>query len=130
MKARIYTEKEINTLENNVFIKKVKYKRELEYFPVFKLWCILMKIENPDLSAREIFERGGLDINILHHKLPRSRIKEWMDNYKKYGIAYFLPEDNSYFTIEKDKVEYASDNYFLKELEKYICKRLKEINYV
>ena len=130
MKARIYTEKEINTLENNVFIKKVKYKRELEYFPVFKLWCILMKIENPDLSAREIFERGGLDINILHHKLPRNRIKEWMDNYKKYGIAYFLPEDKSYSTIEKDKVEYASDNYFLKELENYVCKRLKEINYV
>lgn len=130
MKTRIYTEREITTLENNVFIKKVKYKRELEYFPVFKLWCILMKIENPDLSAREIFERGGLDINILHHKLPRNRIKEWMDNYKKYGIAYFLPEDKSYSTIEKDKVEYASDNYFLKELEKYVCKRLKEINYV
>lgn len=34
-----------------------------------------MKHDLPELSAREIFARGGIDINIVHKKLPQRRIK-------------------------------------------------------
>ena len=92
MKIRLYTDAEIAKLEQSIFVRSVKYKRELEYEPLFKLWTIVLKHDFPELTAREIFARGGLDINILHKKLPQRRIKEWMDNYKKFGIRYFLPE--------------------------------------
>ena len=86
MKVRLYTDEEINKLNNSIFVRSVKYKREIEYDPLFKLWTIVMKHDLPELSAREIFARGGIDINIVHKKLPQRRIKEWMDNYKKFGM--------------------------------------------
>ena len=82
MKVRLYTDEEINKLNNSIFVRSVKYKREIEYDPLFKLWTIVMKHDLPELSAREIFARGGIDINIVHKKLPQRRIKEWIDNYE------------------------------------------------
>lgn len=127
MKVRLYTEEEIKTLKQNMFIRNIKYKREIEYDPLFKLWCIVMKYDKPELSAREIFARGGFDINILHKSLPRRRIKDWWDNYKKFGIRYFFPEDEYYqtiATIKKEKISY--DNVKL-QIMNYVLKRLEEI---
>ena len=31
MKVRLYTDNEIKILEQNIFVRKVKYKREIEY---------------------------------------------------------------------------------------------------
>ena len=84
MKVRVYTNEEISILRKNIFVKDVKYKREICYDPVFKLWCIMMRLDFPELSAREIFASGCFDIGILHKKLPQRRIKDWLDNYKKF----------------------------------------------
>ena len=54
MKVRLYTDEEINKLNNSIFVRSVKYKREIEYDPLFKLWTIVMKHDLPELSAREI----------------------------------------------------------------------------
>ena len=129
MKIRLYTDNEINKLEQCMFVRSVKYKREIEYDPLFKLWTIMMKHDMPELSAREIFSRGGFDINILHKKLPQRRIKEWIDNYKKFGIRYFLPENEYYqsITYKKDnKVYYDSLKI---QLMDYVLGRLKEIDF-
>lgn len=129
MKVRIYTDKEISILENNIFVRQVKYKREIEYDPLFKLWCIMMRLKYPELTAREIFARGSFDINILHHKLPQRRIKEWLDNYHKFGIRYFLPEDTYYKSItriENNKVVYDS---FKLQLLNIVLKELKDIKF-
>lgn len=129
MKARVYTNEEISILKNNIFVKDVKYKREISYDPIFKLWCIMMRLEFPELSAREIFSRGSFDVNILHKKLPQRRIKEWLDNYKKFGIKYFLPEDESYSTIRKPKINPPITYDSMKmQLMDFVLKRLKEIN--
>lgn len=129
MKVRIYTEKEIDILENNMFVRKVKYKREIEYDPLFKIWCVMMRLKFPELTAREIFYRGGFDINILHHRLPQRRIKDWVDNYKKFGIKYFFPEDEFYQSIRyidgNKKEKYDS---FKLQLFKIVIKELKELN--
>ena len=89
----------------------------------------MMKYDMPELSAREIFSRGGLDVNILHKKLPQRRIKEWIDNYKKFGIRYFLPENEYYQNItyiKNNKNVY--DSFKIQTLD-YVLNRLKEINF-
>ena len=128
MKVRLYTDDEIAKLKQSVFVRSVKYKRELEYEPLFKLWTIVLKHDFPELTAREIFARGGLDINILPKKLPQRRIKEWMDNYKKFGIRYFLPENEYYksITFTKDNEVYY-DSLKL-QLMDFVLNRLKEIS--
>jgi len=129
MKVRLYTDEEIKKLKQNMFVRNIKYKREIEYDPLFKLWCIMMRYDMPELSAREIFARGGFDINILNPNLPRRRIKFWIDNYKKFGIKYFLPEDEYYQSItylENNKVKYDSLKV---QLLDYVLNRLKEINF-
>lgn len=127
MKTRIYTDKELEILNKNVFIKEVKYKREISYHPIFKLWCIMMKYDNPGLSAREIFERAGFDTSILSEKLPRCRIRQWKALYEKFGVNYFLTDSSSYSTIEKVKTNKETDKLFFLELEKFILRRLREI---
>jgi len=130
MKVRVYTNEEISILRKNIFVKDVKYKREICYDPVFKLWCIMMRLDFPELSAREIFARGGFDIGILHKKLPQRRIKDWLDNYKKFGIKYFLPEHECYSTIRKtqESLPITYDNMKMQLID-FVLKRLKEINY-
>ena len=103
MKRRIYTDEEIKILKSNIFITDINYKRELVYDPIFKLWTIFMRLECPELTAKEIFERAGINTTILHPDLPRKRIKFWIYNYKKFGVKYFIPVDEPYTVIDKFK---------------------------
>jgi hypothetical protein len=117
LKRRIYTDDEIKILKSNIFIKDVLYKRELVYDPIFKLWTIFMRLECPELTAQEIFKRAGLNTDILHPDLPRKRIKTWFYNYKKFGIKYFLPEDEPYTISDKFKKQLL--DIVLRRLEEY-----------
>ena len=128
MKIRIYTDEEIKTLKQNMFVRDVLRKREICYDPLFKLWTIMMKHDFPELSAREIFSRGGLDTTILNKKLPQRRIKEWEDNYKKFGIRYFLPENERYKSITYTKDNKLYYDSFKIQLMDFVLNRLKEIN--
>lgn len=129
MKVRLYTDNEIKKLKQCIFIRNIKYKREIEYDPIFKLWTIMMRYDMPELSAREIFARGGFDINILHKKLPQRRIKDWVDNYKKFGIRYFLPEDEYYQSITYEKNNTVYYDTFKMQILDYVLRRLKEIDF-
>ena len=129
MKVRLYTDNEIEKLKQCIFIRNIKYKREIEYDPIFKLWTIMMRYDMPELSAREIFARGGFDINILHKKLPQRRIKDWVDNYKKFGIRYFLPEDEYYQSITYEKNNTVYYDTFKMQILDYVLRRLKEIDF-
>lgn len=128
MKVRLYTGNEIKILEQNIFVRKVKYKREIEYDPLFKLWVIMMRFKFPELSAREIFSRAGFDVNILHPKLPQRRIKDWVDNYKKFGIRYFLPEDEYYQSITCVKDKKIVYDTMKMQLMDFVLSKLKELN--
>jgi len=101
MKERIYTDDEVKILEKNCFIKKVENRKRIEYEPIFKLWTIYMKNKYPDLTAREIFEKAGINTSILHPTLPRRRIKTWNDIYKKFGKEYFLSQSDIYITTNE-----------------------------
>ena len=128
MKVRLYTDEEIQKLKQCAFVKRIKYRREIEYDPIFKLWTIMMRYDMPELSAQEIFSRGGLDVNILHKKLPQRRIKEWVDNYKKYGIRYFLPENEYYQSLTTHKNEKKTYDPLKMQVLDYVLKRLEEID--
>lgn len=128
MKVRLYTNDEIKKLEQNMFVRKVKFKREIEYDPLFKLWAIMMRLEFPELSAREIFARAGFDVNILHHRLPQRRVKDWLDNYKKFGIRYFLPEDAHYQSITYLKDKKIVYDTMKVQLMDFVLSKLKELN--
>ena len=126
MKLRYYTEEELNILNSNIFVNEVRYKREIVYDPIFKLWCVMMRLDLPQLTGKQIFERAGFDTSILHDNLPYRRIATWLNNYKKYGINYFLPEYEPYHTKNKIKKEETLDKFKL-QLLKCVLKRLKEI---
>lgn len=128
MKVRLYTDDEIKKLKQCIFVRNIKYKREIEYDPVFKLWAIMMRYDMPELSAREIFARASFDVNILNKRLPQRRIKEWVDNYKKFGIRYFLPENEYYESICHISNNKIANTSFKIQLLDYVLNRLKEIN--
>jgi len=126
MKKRIYTDNEIAILKQCFFVRDVKRKCEIEYDPLFKLWTIMMKFELPELTAREIFARGGFDTTILHKKLPQRRIKDWMDNYNKFGVLYFLPEDEIYSTLPKHDNSLIPKDSMREQLMNIVLEKLKE----
>ena len=126
MKLRYYTESELEKLESNIFIKEIHFKRRIEYDTLFKLWCIMMRIDCPELTGKQIFERAGFDTSFLHNNLPYRRIGEWLKQYKRFGINYFLPELEPYCSKEIIKKEIKEDTFKLKLLQT-VLKRLKEI---
>lgn len=129
MKVRVYTDEELKILKRNIFVREIRYKREIVYDPLFKLWTIMMRLEFPELSAREIFARGGFNINILHKKLPQRRIKDWLDNYRKFGIKYFLPEQESYHSIKViSNIKPVTYDSMKMQLMDFVLKKLKELN--
>ena len=127
MKVRLYTDREISKLKQNMFVRNIKYKREIEYDPIFKLWSVMMRLKFPELSAKEIFARGGFDIEVLNNKLPQRRIKEWLDNYNRFGVAYFLPEDAYYQTINSKPIKKNNIDNFKLKLLKTTLQNLKEL---
>ena len=128
MKLRYYTDKELSILNSNMFVLSIKYKRQIEYDVVFKLWCVMMRLKNPELTGKQIFERAGFDINILHDSLPYRRIGEWVKNYRKFGLSYFLPELLPYHSLETKKDILDKDEAFKLKLLKEVLYELKKLD--
>lgn len=128
MKIRYYTNEEIEKLKSNMFVKNIYLKRRIEYEVVFKLWCCMMRLDLPELTGKQIFERAGFDTSILHNDLPHKRINSWLKNYQKYGLDYFMPEIQSYCSLTKENIESDGNEDKLKtKIFKVVLKRLKEI---
>lgn len=126
MKLRYYTDTEIEKIKNNMFVVDVLYKRHIEYDVVFKLWCIMMRLKFPELTGKQIFERGGFDTSILNDNLPYRRIGEWLKNYRKFGISYFIPDDSPYHSLNKE-IRNKNPNIMKLELLKFVLKELKKM---
>ena len=87
-----------------------------------------MRLDLPELTGKQIFERAGFDTSILHNDLPHKRINTWLQNYEKYGLDYFMPEIQSYCSLTKDNKEINEENKLKNKIFKFVVKRLKEIN--
>ncbi len=126
MKIRYYTDKELELLNRNMFVKEVHLKRTIEYDVVFKLWCIMMRLEFPELTGKDIFLKAGFDVDMLHDNLPYRRIADWVKNYKKFGFNYFLPDLEPYHSLDVKNVK--KDDLFKTRLLSFILIRLKELD--
>ena len=126
MKAHIYTDEEIKKLKNNKYVLDVLYKRQIKYDTVFKLWCIFMRLQYPELSAKEIFKVADFPVDILHYKLPQRRIKEWLDNYIKYGSNYFI-DNMPYYNVTSSKVKTYKNLYLIQEMIDLYIKKIEEL---
>ena len=84
MSNRIFTQKEIDTLSQNQYVKNVS-ARGITYTDEFKRLFI---VENElGKFPRDIFEDHGLDINIVGIKRAKSSGNRWRNAYKKDGIC-------------------------------------------
>ena len=126
MKIRYYTDKELELLTKNMFVKEVHLKRTIEYDVVFKLWCIMMRLEFPELTGKDIFLKAGFDVDMLHDNLPYRRIADWVKNYKRFGLNYFLPDLEPYHSLDVKNVK--KDDLFKTRLLSFILIRLKELD--
>lgn len=105
-KIRVYNEKELEILKNNPNVISVINKSQIQYSNNFKLWAIKEKLENPEKTARQIFESGGFDMNILDERTPQKRLCSWIKKYKMFGSDYFI--GNNKYTY-KSKIKSESD---------------------
>ena len=119
MKARIFTNEEIELLNKNPFVIKIKYKREIEYDSYFKLWCALQRHFFEERTSKEIFELAGFNTKILNDRLPQARVKLWNDRFNQFGIDYFIPS-YKYSTTKKyfEKIISTSEKGTYKEILK------------
>lgn len=108
MKSKIYTMKEKNILMCNPFVLDIKYDRFIEYDPVFKLWTIYKKRNNPEETCRQIFQEAGFRTDIMNPKLPQSRIRSWESLYDRYGPEYFL-NDLEYARLKDEVANFIDD---------------------
>ncbi|MDO5568584.1 MAG: hypothetical protein Q4G04_00525 [bacterium] len=89
-KIRVYTDLEIKKLLKNQNVDYIKNKSQIKYSDKFKLWAVKEKLNNPEKTARQIFEEGEFDMEILDERTPQKRLSDWVKKYKKFGETYFL----------------------------------------
>lgn len=94
MKTKIYSAEEEKILRKNPFVIDILYNRFISYDPVFKLWCVLQRKFNPYKTSRDLFKECGFPVSIMNPNLFRSRISDWIDLFNRYGVSYFLSNQN------------------------------------
>jgi len=94
MNNKTFTEKEIEILSRNKYIKKVNLKI-LNYTDDFK--SIFISEDNKGKCPREIFEEYGFDINIIGINRVNSSARRWRAKYSQNGMYGLVDarKDNS-----------------------------------
>lgn len=83
MSKKIFTEKEIETLSKNTYVKSVTSKG-ITYTDAFKE--LFISENNKGKLPREIFEEHGFDINVIGLQRVRSSGKRWRAGYRENGV--------------------------------------------
>lgn len=132
MKSKIYTEKEIQSLNKNPFVIKVIRNRFIEYDPLFKLWAILERKLYPEKTCKELFRYAGFNTSVMNPKLPQSRIRSWENVFMRYGYEYFL-DDKDYSLLSSLLLKDVSikdeiyTEYIKRRLYRELSEHIKEI---
>lgn len=118
-----FTQKEIDMLSENPYVKKVSAKG-ITYSDEFKR-TFIVENEKGNLP-REIFEQHGFDINILGMERAKSSAKRWRSAYRKDGVSGLTdsrmensgrPNEKELSTEEKYERLKAQNNLLKAELE-------------
>jgi len=84
MSNKIFTQKEIDMLSDNPYVKNVSAK-EITYSDEFKR--IFIAENEIGKFPREIFEEHGFDITILGIKRAKSSSDRWRNAYRRDGVC-------------------------------------------
>jgi len=82
MSNKIFTDKEINLLSKNQYVKSVSSKG-ITYTDEFNRIFISENVKGK--LAREIFEESGFDIKVIGMNLVQSASKRWRTAFKENG---------------------------------------------
>ena len=82
---------EIEFLNSNPNVVMVKYGRQIEYKEEFKKWAVLQSLNHPELSANQIFEAAGFNIEMIGKRTADSRIRNWKKKYLKDKTIIYKP---------------------------------------
>lgn len=125
-----YSELEQKQLMMNPFVLFIKDDKAIEYDPVFKLWCVYMKLNHPERSCKSLFKECNFDLDLLNSRLPYERIKSWENKYFMYGYSwYYCDRELSYADKIKTLCEWYNPekrNINNSELVKRIYLEVKE----
>ena len=122
MSKKLFTEKEIEILSQNKYVKKVSSKG-ITYTDEFKRRFI---IENQSGKfPREIFEECGFNIDILGMKRVESSGKRWRSAFRRNGITQLQDTrkfnngrpSEKYKKLESKTKLLQAENELLKKLE-------------
>ena len=121
-KIRVYNDEEIKILLNNPNVEKINNKCHIVYKKEFKLWAVKEKLSHKEKTARQIFEAGKFDMNILDDRTPQKRICSWVKKYKKFGEDYFTDKNKySYKALQHESVKASDDeNLFLNYIRRAV----------
>ena len=121
-KIRVYNDEEIKILLNNPNVEKINNKCHIVYKKEFKLWAVKEKLSDTSKTARQIFEAGKFDMNILDDRTPQKRICSWVKKYKKFGEDYFTDKNKySYKALQHESVKVSDDeNLFLNYIRRAV----------
>ena len=84
MSKKVFTEKEINLLTNNTFVKSVSPKG-ITYTDEFK--NIFIAENDKGKLPRQIFEECGFEIDVIGIDRVRSSGKRWRAAYRENGVS-------------------------------------------
>lgn len=110
MRIRTYNDEELKELIKNPNVLMIKNKSRIEYKNTFKYWAVMQKIKYPEKTAREIFENAGFNMNILSLRIPQRRISYWLEQYKKFGIDYFLYKNEYRYSSSRSSLKTIYDD--------------------
>ena len=136
MSKKVFTEKEIQALSRNPYVKTVSAKG-ITYTDEFKR-IFIAENERGKLS-REIFEECGFNINIIGIDRVRSSGKRWRAAYRENGVCGLrdtriensgrtrereLTLEEKYARLEAENNLLKAENELLKKID-FVERRLK-----
>lgn len=124
MTKKLFTEREIQILSNNLYVKSVSQKG-ITYTEEFK--HIFIEENEKGKLPRNIFEEYGFDIDMIGMKRVMSLGSRWRPVYRKNGVLGLRDTriENAGITLERELT--LEEKYARLEVERNLLKAENEL---
>ena len=93
---KIYTKEQVARLLMNPNVETIRYSSRIEYTEEFKKWAVMERVNHPELSAIQIFEKAGFTRDIISSDINTFEIKEEVEEEVEDEIEEETTEDSIY----------------------------------
>ena len=91
MSKRIFSKKQISTLLENRNVVRCSEKA-ITYNKEFKVRAVRQHVDD-GMSAKQIFNQAGFDLDVIGHNKPKGCIKDWLKVFRIRGARGLLVEN-------------------------------------